>query len=364
MKTMKAVVAHELNKYAVEEVTIDAPKAGEVLVKIKATGICHSDLSVINGTIPVPFPMVLGHEGAGVVEALGEGVTNVEVGDHVTLSFVPNCGDCYHCLRSEPFLCLKSTPDGKMMDGTSRVKLDGKDINVMQFLGNMAEYSVVPSMCLVKIDKDIDMKAAALVGCGVTTGVGAALKTAEVKPGSTVAVFGAGGVGLSIIQGARIAGAVKIIAVDLSDEKLATAKSLGATDVVNAGGNVMKEIMAMTGGIGVDYGFEAIGIPAVVDQAQKVTRRGGTMTVVGVGKLDQKLELNALMFPMTGKTFKGSMYGSAEFKVDFPKYLDLYKQGKLDLDSMVTQTYSIDEVGQAFADMQAGKNARGVIVYD
>ena len=207
---MKAVVAHELNRFSVEEVTLDPPKAGEVLVKMKATGICHSDLSVINGTIPVPFPMVLGHEGAGIVEALGPGVTNVKPGDHVTLSFVPNCGDCYHCLRSEPYLCLRSTPDGKMMDGTTRVHMDGKDINVMQFLGNMAEYAVVPAMCLVKIDADIDLKAAALVGCGVTTGVGAALKTAQVKPGSTVAGFGAGGVGLSITQGARIAGAARI----------------------------------------------------------------------------------------------------------------------------------------------------------
>lgn len=364
MKTMKAVVARGLNDYAVEEVTLDPPKADEVLVKIKATGICHSDLSVINGTIPVAFPMVLGHEGAGIVEEVGANVTNVAPGDHVTMSFVPNCGDCYHCLRSEPYLCLKSTPDGKMMDGTTRVHKDGEGINVMQFLGNMAEYSVVPSMCLVKIDDDIDMKAAALVGCGVTTGVGAALKTAVVKPGSTVAVFGAGGVGLSIIQGARIAGAAKIIAVDLSDEKLAIAKEVGATDVINGSGDSVKEIMAMTGGIGVDYGFEAIGIPAVVDQAQKATRRGGTMTVVGVGRLDQKLELNALMFPLTSKTFKGSMYGGAEFRVDFPKYLELYKQGKLDLDRMVTQTYSIDEALQAFADLEAGKNARGVIVYD
>lgn len=364
MRTMKAVVAHGLNDYGVEEVTLDPPKAGEVLIKMKATGICHSDLSVINGTIPVPFPMVLGHEGAGVVEELGEGVTNVAVGDHVALSFVPHCGECYHCLRSEPYLCMKSTPDGKMMDGTSRVKLNGEDINVMQFLGNMAEYAVVPAMCIVKIDDDIDMKAAALVGCGVTTGVGAALKTAEVKPGSTVAVFGAGGVGLSIIQGARIAGAAHIIAVDLSDEKLAIAREVGATDTVNAAGNVHEQIMAMTNGIGVDYGFEAIGIPAVVDQAQKVTRRGGIMTVVGVGKLDQKLELNALMFPLTSKTFKGSMYGGAEFKVDFPKYLDLYKQGKLDLDRMVTHTYSIDEALKAFDDLEAGKNARGVIVYE
>ncbi|GMU46778.1 MAG: alcohol dehydrogenase [Porticoccaceae bacterium] len=361
---MKAVVAHELNRFAVEEVTLDPPKAGEVLVKMKATGICHSDLSAINGTIPIPFPMVLGHEGAGIVQEVGAGVTNVKPGDHVTLSFVPNCGDCYHCLRSEPYLCLRSNPNGKMMDGTSRVHLKGNDLNVMQFLGNMAEYAVVPAMCLVKISDDIDMKAAALVGCGVTTGVGAALKTAQVKPGSTVAVFGAGGVGLSIIQGARIAGAARIFAVDLSDEKLAIARDVGATDLINAADDPLRKIMELTDGIGVDYGFEAIGIPAVVDQAQKATRRGGTMTVVGVGKLTQKLELNALMFPLTAKTFKGSMYGSAEFRVDFPKYLELYRQGKLDLDRMVTHTYRIDEAPQAFADLEAGRNARGVIVYD
>jgi S-(hydroxymethyl)glutathione dehydrogenase/alcohol dehydrogenase len=277
---------------------------------------------------------------------------------------VPNCGDCFHCLRGEAYLCLRSNPDGKMMDGTTRVHLNGEDINVMQFLGNMAEYAVVPAMCLVKIPDDIDLKAAALVGCGVTTGVGAALKTAEVKPGSTVAVFGAGGVGLSIIQGARIAGAARIFAVDLSDEKLAIAGEVGATDLINAANDPLKQILALTDGIGVDYGFEAIGIPAVVDQAQKATRRGGTMTVVGVGKLSQKLELNALMFPLTAKTFKGSMYGSAEFRVDFPKYLELYRQGKLDLDRMVTHTYRIDEAPQAFADLEAGKNARGVIVYD
>lgn len=251
-----------------------------------------------------------------------------------------------------------------MMDGTSRVHLKGNDLNVMQFLGNMAEYAVVPAMCLVKIPDDIDMKAAALVGCGVTTGVGAALKTAQVKPGSTVAVFGAGGVGLSIIQGARIAGAARIFAVDLSDEKLAIARDVGATDLINAADDPLRKIMELTDGIGVDYGFEAIRIPAVVDQAQKATRRGGTMTVVGVGKLTQKLELNALMFPLTAKTFKGSMYGSAEFRVDFPKYLELYRQGKLDLDRMVTHTYRIDEAPQAFADLEAGRNARGVIVYD
>ncbi|MBV1905155.1 MAG: Zn-dependent alcohol dehydrogenase [Pseudomonadales bacterium] len=363
MIKMKAVVARAINEFAVEDVTLDPPKAGEVLVKIKATGVCHSDLSIINGTIPVAFPMVLGHEGAGIVEEVGEGVTKFAVGDSVVLSFVPNCGDCFHCLRSEPYLCLAGKPDGKMLDGTTRVHKGEEELNVMQYLGNMAEYAVVPDICLAKIDPEHDMKAAALVGCGVTTGVGAALKTAEVKPGSTVAVFGAGGVGLSIIQGARIAGAAKIIAVDLSDEKLAMALELGATDGVNAGGDAVAEIMAMTNGIGVDYGFEAIGIPAVVEQAEKVTRRGGTMTVVGVGKVTESLHLNALLFPLMAKTFKGSMYGSAEFRVDFPKYLELYRQGKLNLDSMITATYSIEDAPQAFQDLKDGKNARGVITY-
>mgnify|MGYP000067693593 CR=1 FL=1 len=363
MKTMKAVVAHDLNKYAVEEVTIDAPKAGEVLVKIKATGICHSDLSVINGTIPVPFPMVLGHEGAGVVEALGEGVTNVEVGDHVTLSFVPNCGECYHCLRSEPFLCLKSTPDGKLMDGTTRVKLDGKDVNVMQFLGNMAEYSVVPSMCLVKIDKDIDMKAAALVGCGVMTGAGAALNTAKVKPGSSAAIFGCGGVGLSALQGAKIAGANPLIAVDLSDEKLAAAREFGATHTVNASTDPVAQIMEITNGIGVDYAFEVIGFPAVAAQAYASTRRGGTTCMVGAGSPDQEYTFSALEMPLSDKKVCGCLYGSTNAKVDFAKLLGFYETGQLDLDRMCSRTYSIDEVKEGFDDLVAGKNIRGIIVY-
>jgi S-(hydroxymethyl)glutathione dehydrogenase/alcohol dehydrogenase len=360
---MKAVVAHEVNKFSVVDVDLDAPKVGEVQVKMQATGVCHSDLSIINGTIRWKLPSVLGHEGAGIVEQVGEGVTQVKPGDHVVLSFVPNCGECFNCLRAEPHLCRQNKPHGGLLDGTSRVRMNGQEIAVMSFLGNMAEYCVVPEACVVAIDKRYDFKAAALVGCGVTTGVGAAIKTAEVKPGSTVAVFGCGGVGLNVIQGARIAGAAKIIAVDLSVEKMQMARAFGATDNVSGGGDSVKEILNMTGGIGVDYAFEVVGNGKLVEACVKATRANGTTVLVGVGRSDDRFSFNAMILPFTAKTIKGCMYGSANFKVDFPMYLDLYQQGRLDLDRLITRTYSIDEAPEAFADLESGKNARGVIVY-
>ncbi len=360
---MKAVVAHAVNEFSVANVTLDKPKTGEVLVKMKATGICHSDLSIINGTIRWKLPSVLGHEGAGIVEEVGEGVTNVKPGDHVVLSFVPNCGNCYFCDHHEPHLCAQNKPHGGLIDGTSRVKLDGKEITVMSFLGNMAEYCVVPSVCVVAIDKSHDFKAAALVGCGVTTGVGAAIKTAEVKPGSTVAVFGCGGVGLNVIQGARIAGAAKIIAVDLSAERMELARSFGATDVIDPKTDAFKQVLDMTNGIGVDYAFEVVGMGKLVEACFKATRMGGMTVLVGVGRADDRFSFNAMIVPFTAKTIRGCMYGSANFKVDFPMYLDLYRQKKLDLDRLVTRTYTIDEAPEAFADLEKGVNARGVIVY-
>ena len=360
---MKAVVAHAVNEFSVANVTLDKPKTGEVLVKMKATGICHSDLSIINGTIRWKLPSVLGHEGAGIVEEVGEGVTNVKPGDHVVLSFVPNCGNCYFCDHHEPHLCAQNKPHGGLIDGTSRVKLDGKEITVMSFLGNMAEYCVVPSVCVVAIDKSHDFKAAALVGCGVTTGVGAAIKTAEVKPGSTVAVFGCGGVGLNVIQGARIAGAAKIIAVDLSAERMELARSFGATDVIDPKSDAFKQVLDMTNGIGVDYAFEVVGMGKLVEACFKATRMGGMTVLVGVGRADDRFSFNAMIVPFTAKTIRGCMYGSANFKVDFPMYLDLYRQKKLDLDRLVTRTYTIDEAPEAFADLEKGVNARGVIVY-
>jgi S-(hydroxymethyl)glutathione dehydrogenase/alcohol dehydrogenase len=226
----------------------------------------------------------------------------------------------------------------------------------------MAEYVVCPAMSVVPVSKDVPLSAAALIGCGVTTGVGAAINTAKVKPGSTVAVFGCGGVGIATVQGARIAGASRIFAVDLSDEKLELAKRFGATDGIK-GDDAVKQILAATQGIGVDYAFEVIGLPAVVEAAFSATRRGGTTVAVGVGKLSETIKLNALGFPLSGKSLMSSMFGSANPQEDFPRMLDLYRGGKLDLQGMVTKTYSIDEAEQAFADMQKGVNTRGVIAF-
>jgi len=362
---MKAAVCRTRNEITVEDLTLDPPKAGEVKVKVKATGVCHSDLSAANGTIPMPLPLVLGHEGAGVIEAVGEGVTRVKPGDHVIMSFVPNCGSCFHCVRGEAHLCTAGPGGGKMADGTSRVHQGDEDLAVFAALGNMAEACVCPEISVVPIDPSFPLTTAALIGCGVTTGVGAVLKTAKVKPGSTVAVFGCGGVGLSAIQGARLAGASRIFAVDLASSKLEMAKKFGATDLVDASaGDPVAEIMGHTGKLGVDYAFEVIGIPSVVDQAYKATRRGGSMTIVGVGKLSEQFSFNALLASLTGKTIHGCMYGNVNHREDFPMLLELERLGRLDLQGMVTKTYSIDEAPQAFEDMTSGANARGVIVFD
>lgn len=356
---MKAVVVHEVNRIAVEQVELAPPKAHEVKIKMAAAGVCHSDLSVVNGTIPYPMPLVLGHEGSGIVEEVGEGVTHTKPGDHVVMSFVPNCGRCYYCVRHEAYLCL-ATKAGLMLDGTSRLKLGDKQLAAFCSLGNMAEHVVCAAISVVPVSPDIPLPVAALIGCGVTTGVGAALNTAKVQAGSTVAVFGCGGVGISIIQGARIAGAARIFAVDVSDEKLQLAKRFGATDAVKAD-VAPKTLLDATDGIGVDYAFEAIGIGAVVEAAVQVTRRGGTTVAVGVGKLSDTVKLNALAFPLSGKTLASSMFGSANPLYDFPRLLALYRGGKLDLEGMVTRTYTIDQTAEALKDLEQGKNARGVI---
>ena len=360
---MKALVCTELNKISVEDVTLDSPKAGELKVKLGATGVCHSDLSVVNGTIPMGLPMVLGHEGAGIVQEVGAGVSNVAVGDHVVMSFVPSCGECWFCRRGEHHFCSIGDQSGRLLDGTARVHLDGNDLGVMQFLGCMAEEAVVPAISVVGIDKNIPFDKAALVGCGVMTGVGAAIKTARIQPGSTVAVFGCGGVGLSVIQGARLSGAGRIIAVDLNENKLALAKEFGATDTVNANEDPVGPIREITGGIGADYTFEVIGNPNVMLQAYGAARRGGTVCIVGLGRVTEQVPLNALLLSVEGKKTIGSFYGDTNFHIDMPMLLDLYQSGKLDLDRMVTKTYSIDEAPQAFEDLEKGVNARGVIVY-
>ena len=363
---MKAVVVEKINEYSVQDVQLDPPKAGEVRVKIKAAGVCHSDLSVINGTIPLAAmgPIVLGHEGAGIIEEVGEGVQGLSVGDHVALSWVYMCGDCYYCDRHQDHLCQEGTKSfGKMLDGTARVHRDGQALNTMLLTGCMAEQAIVPAANCVRIEKDIPFTVAAMVGCGVVTGVGAAIKTAGVTPGSTVAVIGCGGIGLSIIQGAKIAGAKMVIAIDQAPNKLEMAKRFGATHAFLAE-EAADHVKKLTKGIGVDFGFEAVGIAATVKAMDLLTRRGGTATVVGVGSMQKSFDFNALAFSMTGKTYKGCFYGNAFPKVDFPMLLSFYKSGKLDLDNMISKTYSIDQVKEAFADMEAGSNARGIIIFD
>ena len=360
----KAVVLTAPNEYSVQEIELDPPKANEVRIKMAATGLCQSDMSVINGKLPMPMPMVLGHEGAGVVEEIGDSVTNVKVGDHVITSFIPMCGECYFCLQQEPWLCTATDIfSGMQPDGTSRVKLNGEPIGAFAALGNMAEQVVCPSMCVVAIDKKYDLKAAALVGCGVMTGAGAALNTAKVKPGSSAAIFGCGGVGLSALQGAKIAGANPLIAVDLSDEKLAAAREFGATHTVNASTDPVAQIMEITNEIGVDYAFEVIGFPAVAAQAYASTRRGGTTVMVGAGSPQDEYKFSALEMPLSDKKVCGCLYGSTNAKVDFAKLLGFYETGQLDLDRMCSRTYSIDEVQEGFDDLVAGKNIRGIIVY-
>ena len=361
---MKALVALELNRLSVEDISIEAPRAGEVLVGMKAAGVCHSDLSVANGTVPMPLPIVLGHEGAGVVTEVGPGVTNVAPGDHVVLSFVPACGECFFCVRKEPHLCIRCDSNGRMWDGTSRLRLRGQELGAMSQLGCLAQYAVVPAMSVMPIDRTIPFSSAALVGCAVMTGVGAVVNTAHVEPASTVAVFGCGGVGLAAIQGARLIGAKQIIAVDLADNKLEYARRFGATDCVNAAGDPVAAVKALTGGWGVDHSFEVTGRPAVMEQAYAAARRGGSVCVIGVGRYTESMQLNALMLAGEAKRLLGCFYGNANFRVDMPNLLALYQAKRLDLDGLITRTYGIDDVPAAFADLEAGRNARGLILFD
>ncbi|OGA70848.1 MAG: alcohol dehydrogenase [Betaproteobacteria bacterium RIFCSPLOWO2_12_FULL_67_28] len=366
-RTGKAVICRELNKpVVVEEITVDSPKRGEVMVKLAACGVCHSDLSATNGTIALPPPLVLGHEAGGEVIEVGEGVVGLAAGDHVVSSFIYMCGKCRFCSSGRPVLCLEqhkafTTP----LEGTSRTHDQaGKPLGIFSGCGVMAEYATVSVENVVKIDPKIPLDRAALVGCAVTTGVGAVFNTAHVEPGSTVAVFGCGGVGLNVIQGAAIAGAERIIAIDTMEGKLGMAKQFGATDTLLAkpGEDVAKALKKMTG-IGPDYAFECVGTGALAETAYRAIRRGGKAIVVGVARPTDAMSFKPMTMVFEEKTLQGSYFGSSVPRIDFPKMLHLYMAGKLKLDELITRRYSIDEAPLAFADLESGKNARGVIVF-
>jgi NDMA-dependent alcohol dehydrogenase len=365
LRKAKAVLCREHNKpVVVEQISIDAPKRGEVTVKLGACGVCHSDLSAINGTIALPLPLVLGHEGAGVVEEVGEGVTDLAPGDHVIFSFIYMCGKCRFCVAGRPVLCLEqgkalTTP----LEGTTRAHdAKGAPLGIFSGCGAMADYATVSAENLIKIDPKIPLDCAALVGCGVTTGVGAVFNTAKVEPGSSVAVFGCGGVGLSVIQGALIAGARRIIAIDTLAPKLEMARKFGATDTIVFSEDPVKEVKKITAG-GPDYAFECVGSGQLAATAYRTIRRGGLAVVVGVAKPSDSTVIRTMTLPFEEKTITGSYFGSCVPRVDFPRMLALYMAGRLKLEELITRRYPIAEAPQAFADLQAGKNARGVIVF-
>jgi S-(hydroxymethyl)glutathione dehydrogenase/alcohol dehydrogenase len=363
----RAVVCRELNKpVTVEELTVDPPQRGEVLVKLGACGVCHSDLSAINGTIALPLPLVLGHEGAGVVEEVGAGVTDIEKGDHVIFSFIYMCGKCRFCVAGRPVLCLEqgkalTTP----LEGSPRLRDSaGKPLNIFSGCGAMAEYATVSVENVIRIDPKIPLDCAALVGCGVTTGVGAVFNTAKVVPGSSVAVFGCGGVGLSVIQGARIADAGRIIAIDALEAKLAMARRFGATEALlsKKDEDLAKALKKLTQG-GPDYAFECVGSGELAGTAYRAIRRGGLAVVVGVAKPSDSTSVRTMTLPFEEKTLTGSYFGSCVPRIDFPRMLALYLAGSLKLEELITRRYPIAEAPQAFADLESGRNARGVIVF-
>ena len=351
------------------DVDVADPQPGEVRLEMGASGVCHSDLSVVNGTLPIALPAVLGHEGAGTIVALGEGVDHLKVGDNVVVSWVPQCGECYMCAHDQGELCevgSMASMSGGLLDMTSRVSRGGSPISVMAASGTFAEEIVVPAIGAVKIDPSVPITAGALIGCGVLTGFGAAVNTASIRKGDTVAVIGCGGVGLNVIQGAKHAGAERIIAVDMVDGKLATAKKFGATDTVNPStdGDAIAKVMELSGGRGADVAFEVIGLQATIEQALAMTRRGGQAVIVGVPSFETMLTLNPAMDLLVNeKQIRGCWYGGSNVHRDVPKMVELYQSGTLLLDELMSAQISLDQVNQALDNMGSGEIARSVIVY-
>ncbi|MEO1443071.1 MAG: Zn-dependent alcohol dehydrogenase, partial [Chloroflexota bacterium] len=355
---MKAAVLFDYKQpFSIETITLDEPKAGEVRVKIKASGVCHSDYHLMTGDTQHPMPVICGHEGAGIVEAVGEGVTRVQTGDHVILNWTPSCGRCFYCIAGKPTLCETFTPPiwaGTLQDGTNRTHLNGEDVYLYCGLGTHAEYVVVPQEACIAISKDIWLKAASLVGCAVATGVGAVLFTADVRPGASVVVLGCGGVGLNAIQGAALAGAEKIIAVDVNHRKKSAAVEFGATHFLISDNDLTAKIQELTGGRGADFAFEAVGIPALQEKAMEVIRPGGTAVLAGLSPMGTSTNLPGAILTREEKTVKGSYYGTVVPDRDFPRLLQLYKARKLKLDELISHEYSLEQINEAYDDLING----------
>jgi S-(hydroxymethyl)glutathione dehydrogenase/alcohol dehydrogenase len=361
---MKAAVMRALKTpLAIEDLDVSSPGPREVLVRTVATGVCHSDLHVLEGALPSPLPTVLGHEPAGVVELVGSEVRQFVPGDHVIGCLSAFCGHCEYCLAGRPNLC---GGEATMRAPAEEPRLRRHDEAIAQFahLSAFAERMLVHENALVKIRPDMPLDRAALIGCGVTTGLGAALNTARVRAGCSAVVIGCGGVGLSIIQGCRLAGAARIIAADTNAWKRDLAIQLGATDALDpSGGNPVAAVVEMTAG-GVDYAFEAIGLPSTVRQAVRMTRKGGTTVMVGVVPMGTNVELPGADIVLREKRILGSMMGSNRFRIDMPRYVDLYLQGQLKLDEMISARLPLERVNDALDALRQGTAARSVLVFD
>ena len=360
---MKAAIFHGPNQpLTIESVDIDKPQSREVIVRTVASGVCHSDLHFVDGLYPFAAPAILGHEAAGIVEAVGDQVDYVKPGDHVICCLSVFCGHCDKCISGRPNLCrnpeLRRGPEEP-----PKLSWNGSPVAQFANLGSYAEYMNVHEHAVVKVRQDMPLDAAALIGCGVTTGVGAVLNTARIEAGSSVAVFGCGGVGLAAIQGARIGGARMIIAVDTVESKLATAKELGATHVVDASSHDPVQAIQEISGGGVEYSFEAIGLKKAAEQAYDCLDRGGTATVIGMIPVGQKVEIDGPSL-LSEKKLQGSSMGSNRFRKDMPRYVDLYMQGRLKLDEMITRKGKLEDVNEAFRAMKAGEVARTVLMFE
>src|SRR6188472_4058947 len=350
----------------IETIELDPPGPGEILVKIAAAGLCHSDLSVIEGNRPRPMPMALGHEAAGVVEDIGPGVDELQKGDHVVMVFVPSCGHCLPCSEGRPALCepgAASNGAGTLLSGERRLHRNGAQVHHHLGVSAFAEYATVSRRSLVKIDKELPLDEAALFGCAVLTGVGAVINTAKVTAGSSVAVVGLGGVGLSSVLGAVAAGARRVVAVDLSDDKLGLARQLGATDTFNPGSEgAIDSIKSATAG-GVEFAFEMAGSVRAMDLAYKITRRGGTTVTAGLPPPDQNFALPQVNLVAEERTVKGSYIGTCVPSRDLPRYIELYRRGRLPVDRLMSGRLKLDEINVGFDRLREGQAVRQVVVF-
>ncbi len=367
---VKAAVAWKPNTpLSIEEVDLEGPKKGEVLIKVIASGVCHTDAYTLSGTDPEGlFPVILGHEGGGIVEEVGEGVTSLKKGDHVIPLYTPECRECDFCLSGKTNLCVKiraTQGKGLMPDGTSRFSKDGKMIHHYMGCSTFAEYTVVPEIALAKIDPKAPLDKVCLLGCGVTTGIGAVLNTAKVEKGATVAVFGLGGIGLAVIQAAKKVGASRIIAIDINDSKWEIAKKFGATEFLNPKNfdQPIQQVIIEKTGWGVDYSFECVGHVGLMRSALECAHRGwGQSIIIGVAAAGQEISTRPFQL-VTGRVWKGSAFGGVKGRTELPGYVDQYMSGEINLDDMVTFTLPLKDINKAFDYMHEGKSIRTVIIF-